>query len=80
MAEHKEDFKGIPHDLLVSYKSGHYKSFKGVWKGDSVWAHFNKATGGMIHVNKAEVEYIESFPPSGIEINPAGVPVETKKK
>ena len=55
-------------ETLVSFKSGHYKKIIGKWKGDSVWCHFQKADGGMIHVNKDEVEYIESFgPKKGIQ-------------
>lgn len=47
-------------EILISFKSGHYKSFKGTWKGDSVWGHFEKEDGTQIHVNKDEVEYIQS--------------------
>jgi hypothetical protein len=46
---------------LIAFESGHYKTVKGSWKGDSVWAHFRKDDGGMIHVNKDKVEYIETF-------------------
>ena len=63
MPEHKEDFRGAPHDILVAFKSGHYKKFNGVWKGDSVWAHFQTSGGSIIHVNKEEIEYIETSPP-----------------
>lgn len=53
--------EGMPNETLISFKSGHYKVVRGTWKGDSVWMHFNKASGGMVHVNKAEVEYVETF-------------------
>ena len=52
---------GKGNKSLVSFESGHYKSIKGSWKGDSVWCHFEKVGGGMIHINKDKVEYIESF-------------------
>lgn len=55
MAEGKKD------ETLVAFESGHYKTVKGKWKGDSVWCHFNKADGGMVHINKDKVEYMESF-------------------
>ena len=49
-------------DVLISFESGHYKSLKRCeWKGDSVWGHFKKADGGMVHLNKDKVEYIETF-------------------
>jgi hypothetical protein len=60
MAEHKKDFPVA--DILISFKSGHYKAFKGTWKGDSVWGHFVKQSGQTVHINKDEVEYIESTP------------------
>lgn len=47
---------------LISFESGHYKTVRGKWKGDSVWCHFYKKDGGMIHVNKDKVEYMESWP------------------
>ena len=50
-----------PNENLVAFQSGHYKKIKGTWKGDSVWAHFKKESGGMVHVNKDKVEYIEEF-------------------
>ena len=53
--------KEVAPETLVSFESGHYKKIIGKWKGDSVWCHFNKASGGMIHINKDKVEYIESF-------------------
>ena len=48
-------------ETLISFRSGHYKKVKGRWKGDSVWCHFKKDSGGMVHINKEEVEYIETF-------------------
>ena len=60
MSEHGKDFKGEEVEILISFISGHYKSFKGVWKGDSVWSHFITSDGRMIHINKDEVEYIQS--------------------
>ncbi len=53
--------KGKEKETLVSFESGHYKSIQGTWKGDSVWMHFNKEDGGMVHINKEKVEYCESF-------------------
>jgi hypothetical protein len=53
--------EGKPEEILVSFESGHYKTIKGTWKGDSVWAHFIKANGGIVHINKDKVEYIETF-------------------
>jgi hypothetical protein len=49
-------------ETLISFESGHYKKVIGVWKGDSVWCHFKKKGGGMLHINKDKVEYMESFP------------------
>lgn len=49
-------------ESLIAFESGHYKTVNGRWKGDSVWCHFQKPDGGMVHVNKDKVEYIESFP------------------
>lgn len=46
---------------LVVFESGHYKNITGKWAGDSVWCHFRKEGGGMVHINKDKVEYIESF-------------------
>jgi hypothetical protein len=46
---------------LVAFESGHYKTIRGTWKGDSVWCHFNKERGGTVHINKDKVEYIETF-------------------
>lgn len=55
---HKSDFPVA--ETLVSFESGHYKSFVGSWTGDSVWAHFVTQSGRVIHVNKDKVEYIET--------------------
>ncbi|MGO9022602.1 MAG: hypothetical protein ACLQVJ_30065 [Syntrophobacteraceae bacterium] len=60
MAKHSADFP--VQETLISFESGHYKKVKGTWKGDSVWTHFEKVGGGMIHINKEKVEYMESFP------------------
>lgn len=49
------------NETLISFESGHYKKIKGTWKGDSVWCHFHKESGGMVHINKDKVEYMESF-------------------
>jgi hypothetical protein len=57
----KADFPGNMRSL-ISFESGHYKTVTGSWKGDSVWTHFKKADGGMIHVNKDKIEYIETWP------------------
>jgi hypothetical protein len=57
--------KGEIGEHLVSFESGHYKKIKGVWKGDSVWMHFIKKDGGMVHINKDKVEYVESLTPEG---------------
>ena len=54
-----EEEKG--RETLISFESGHYKKVKGEWKGDSVWCHFKKDSGGMLHINKDKVEYMESF-------------------
>jgi hypothetical protein len=53
--------EGQPNETLICFKSGHYKKVRGSWKGDSVWCHFTKENGGMVHVNKDEVEYMETF-------------------
>ena len=52
---------GETNEHLIAFESGHYKKFKGEWKGDSVWAHFQKENGGIVHVNKDKVEYVETF-------------------
>ena len=52
---------GKDNETLVAFESGHYKVIKGTWKGDSVWMHFHKEDGGMVHINKDKVEYCESF-------------------
>ena len=57
-------FPTRPHpvpETLISFESGHYKKVLGEWKGDSVWGHFKKASGGMVHINKDKVEYMETF-------------------
>jgi len=59
--------KGKPFERLIAFESGHYKKVSGVWKGDSVWAHFIKPDGGMIHVNKDKVEYMETFGGGNVE-------------
>lgn len=65
MAEHKSDFP--KQDALISFESGHYKSLKNAeWKGDSVWCHFKKKDGGMVHFNKDKIEYIETWQPKNI--------------
>jgi hypothetical protein len=46
-------------DILITFESGHYKSFRGAWLKDSVWGHFRKEDGTEVHVNKEKVEYIE---------------------
>lgn len=46
---------------LVSFESGHYKKVTGQWKGDSVWMHIAKENGGVVHINKDKVEYVETF-------------------
>lgn len=53
--------KGKPGETLISFESGHYKKVKGEWVGDSVWSHFRKDSGGIVHVNKDLVEYVETF-------------------
>jgi len=53
--------EGKPNEILISFESGHYKKVKGEWKGDSVWGHYTKESGGVVHVNKEKVEYIETF-------------------
>ena len=53
--------EGKHNETLVAFESGHYKKVTGKWAGDSVWTHFEKADGGMVHVNKDKVEYTETF-------------------
>lgn len=53
--------EGKPNETLIAFESGHYKKVKGEWVGDSMWSHFKKESGGMIHVNKDKVEYMETF-------------------
>lgn len=62
-----EDVMGLKEgpkaqNVLVSFKSGHYKQFRGVWIGDSVWGHHKTTDGRTIHINKDEVEYIQTSP------------------
>lgn len=45
--------------VLISFQSGHYKSFKGTWKGDSVWSHFILEDGTSLHFNKDKIEYMQ---------------------
>ena len=52
---------GKENESLIAFESGHYKKFKGSWKRDAVWAHFEKEGGGTVHVNKDKVEYVETF-------------------
>jgi len=52
---------GKNREQLISFETGHYKKVTGEWSGDSVWGHFKKDSGGMVHVNKDKVEYIETF-------------------
>ena len=58
--DHKQDFTIA--DITISFKSGHYKAFRGSWIGDSVWAHFYREDGSIVHVNKDQIEFIESTP------------------
>ncbi len=46
---------------LIAFESGHYKKVTGTWRGDSVWTHIEKAKGGVVHINKDKVEYMETF-------------------
>ena len=61
MAEEQKCNEKVVKTTLISFESGHYKKVRGEWKGDSVWCHFTKASGGMLHINKEKVEYMESF-------------------
>lgn len=45
--------------FLIAFKSGHYKTIIGEWKGDSVWCHIVSVSGAEYHINKSEVEYME---------------------
>lgn len=47
--------------VLLCFESGHYKTLKGTWKGDTVWLHWEKENGKAVHVNKDKVEYIEEL-------------------
>lgn len=53
--------EGKLNETLIAFESGHYKKVIGEWKGDSMWSHFEKEAGGMVHVNKEKVEYMETF-------------------
>jgi hypothetical protein len=50
-----------PLIVLISFESGHYKKITGRWKGDSVWGHYYKENGKMVHINLRKVEYIEEL-------------------
>lgn len=52
---------GKEREILISFESGHYKKVTGEWAGDSVWTHFKKDSGGMLHINKDKIEYMETF-------------------
>ena len=47
--------------ILASFESGHYKKITGTWKGDSVWGHYYKSNGKMVHINLSKVEYLEEL-------------------
>ena len=53
--------EGKSNETLIAFESGNYKKIKGEWKGDSMWSHFKKSSGGMVHVNEDKVEYMETF-------------------
>ncbi len=53
--------EGKKNETLISFESGHYKKVKGEWIGDSVWGHYKKDSGGLIHINRDKVEYVETF-------------------
>lgn len=53
--------KGDAGEILIGFESGHYKAVHGEWQGDSVWCHIKKKNGGMVHINKDKVEYMETF-------------------
>ena len=55
--------EGKSNETLISFESGHYKTVRGTWKGDAQWTHFKKDAGGMVHINKEKVEYMETFGP-----------------
>lgn len=48
--------------VLIGFKSGHIKSFKGVWDGSNAWVSFTKEDGGIVSANKLEVEFVETLP------------------
>lgn len=62
---HKRDLESMKtpqhQTVLVSFKSGHYKKLEGKWKGDSIWTHWEKPDGKIIHINKDKVEYYEEL-------------------
>jgi hypothetical protein len=60
-AKEDEVAEGKANETLVAFESGHYKKVAGTWQGDSVWCHFNKKSGGTVHINKDKVEYMETF-------------------
>lgn len=62
--------EGKQGETLIAFESGHYKKVTGFWKGDSVWCHFTKPDGGMVHINKEKVEYMESFGGGNVETSP----------
>lgn len=49
---------------LISFKSGHYKTFDGACSGDSAWMRFEKSDGTILCVNKDKVEYVEHSEPT----------------
>lgn len=51
----------LPHEILVSFESGHYKKIVGHWKGDSIWGHYYKENGKMVQINLSKVEYLEEL-------------------
>ena len=55
--------EGRIRETLISFESGHYKKITGRWRGDSIWTHFEKDSGGEVHINKDKVEYMETFAP-----------------
>jgi hypothetical protein len=56
-----EEIKKDTTKTLISFESGHYKTVKGHWGGDSVWTHFIKENGKRVHINKEKVEYLEEL-------------------
>jgi len=72
--------EGKQGETLIAFESGHYKKVTGFWKGDSVWCHFTKPDGGMVHINKEKVEYMENFGGENIETSPPTSPPTSKMK